>query len=46
MSEVLALEGIEKTYNRGKVSAVTVLRGASVQVARGEVVALVAPSGA
>lgn len=46
MSEVLALEGIEKTYNRGKVSAVTVLRGASVSVARGEVVALVAPSGA
>lgn len=46
MSEVLALEGIEKTYNRGKVSAVTVLRGASVRVARGEVVALVAPSGA
>ncbi|HBU15097.1 MAG: ABC transporter [Rhodobacteraceae bacterium GWE1_64_9] len=46
MSDVLALEGIEKTYNRGKVSAVTVLRGASVRVARGEVVALVAPSGA
>lgn len=46
MSEILALDGIEKTYNRGKPSAVTVLRGASVRVARGEVVALVAPSGA
>ena len=47
MSEVaLVLEGIEKGYNRGKPSEVIVLRGATVQVARGEVVALVAPSGA
>jgi lipoprotein-releasing system ATP-binding protein len=47
MSEVaLVLEGIEKGYNRGKPSEVIVLRGATVEVARGEVVALVAPSGA
>lgn len=47
MSEpVLELEGVEKTYNRGKPNAVKVLRGASLTVNRGEVVALVAPSGA
>ena len=47
MSEAaLVLEGIEKGYNRGKPSEVIVLRGATVSVARGEVVALVAPSGA
>ena len=47
MSEAaLVLEGIGKGYNRGKPSEVIVLRGASLTVARGEVVALVAPSGA
>ncbi len=46
MSEMLALEGLTKAYNRGKPAEVTVLRGASLTVARGEVVALVAPSGA
>lgn len=46
MSEMLALEGVEKGYNRGKPSEVIVLRGASVTVAKGEIVALVAPSGA
>ncbi|WP_137110407.1 ABC transporter ATP-binding protein [Rhodobacter sp. SY28-1] len=46
MSEMLRLEGVEKGYNRGKPSEVLVLRGASVTIARGEVVALVAPSGA
>lgn len=46
MSEMLRLEGVEKGYNRGKPSEVIVLRGASLSVARGEVVALVAPSGA
>lgn len=47
MSEwALALEGIEKTFNRGTPGQVEVLRGASLSVARGEVVALVAPSGA
>lgn len=42
----LELAGLEKTYNRGKPSEVVVLRGATLEVARGEVVALVAPSGA
>ncbi|MBN2631885.1 MAG: ABC transporter ATP-binding protein [Rhodobacteraceae bacterium] len=42
----LELTGIEKVYNRGKPSEVTVLRGASISVKPGEVVALVAPSGA
>jgi lipoprotein-releasing system ATP-binding protein len=46
MSEVLALEGIEKGYMLGTPGAVQVLRGVSLAVARGEVVALVAPSGA
>ncbi|WP_135448962.1 ABC transporter ATP-binding protein [Tabrizicola caldifontis] len=47
MSEVmLDLRGIEKGYNRGKPSEVIVLRGADLTVAKGEVVALVAPSGA
>ena len=42
----LELTGIRKTYNSGKPSEVQVLRGADVTLARGEVVALVAPSGA
>jgi lipoprotein-releasing system ATP-binding protein len=47
MSEVmLALDGVTKAYNKGEVGEVVVLRGASLTVARGEVVALVAPSGA
>ena len=46
MSEVLALDGLEKTYNRGRPGEVAVLRGATLSVTRGEVVALVAPSGA
>ncbi|TCP62190.1 lipoprotein-releasing system ATP-binding protein [Rhodovulum bhavnagarense] len=47
MSEpVLALEGIEKVYNKGLPSEVQVLRGASLVISPGEVVALVAPSGA
>jgi lipoprotein-releasing system ATP-binding protein len=46
MNDVLALEGLEKTYNRGRPGEVAVLRGATLSVARGEVVALVAPSGA
>ena len=47
MSEwALELAGIEKTFNRGTPGQVQVLRGASLSVARGEVVALVAPSGA
>ena len=47
MSEaVLALEGVSKTYNRGRPNAVAVLSGASLTLARGEAKALVAPSGA
>lgn len=43
---MLSLEGVTKAYNKGKPGEVQVLRGASLTVARGEVVALVAPSGA
>lgn len=47
MSEfALELAGIEKAYNLGRPSQVVVLQGATLEVARGEVVALVAPSGA
>jgi lipoprotein-releasing system ATP-binding protein len=46
MSDTLVLDAISKTYNTGKPNEVRVLQGASVTVAKGEVVALVAPSGA
>ena len=46
MSDVLKLNGIQKSYNTGKPNEVTVLQGADLTVAEGEVVALVAPSGA
>ena len=46
MNDVLALDGIDKAYNRGRASEVSVLRGATLRIGRGEVVALVAPSGA
>ena len=47
MSDVaLSLSGIKKLYNAGRPNEIAVLRGAELQVARGEVVALVAPSGA
>ena len=47
MSEaMLRLEGVEKTYNKGTTNAVSVLSGASLEIAPGEMVALVAPSGA
>ena len=42
----LELAGIEKVYKRGLPGEVAVLRGATLEVKRGEVVALVAPSGA
>ena len=44
--EVLKLDRLNKGYNHGKPSEITVLQGASLSLARGEIVALVAPSGA
>ncbi|SDD20397.1 lipoprotein-releasing system ATP-binding protein [Paracoccus isoporae] len=46
MNEVLQLQGITKTYHKGAPGQIDVLRGLNLTVARGEVVALVAPSGA
>lgn len=46
MNEVLRLDGVAKTYGLGGPAPVEVLRGLDLSVARGEVVALVAPSGA
>ncbi len=46
MSDVLTLEMLEKCYNRGKPSEISVLRGVNLSIPRGQVVALVAPSGA
>ncbi|MBS4010181.1 MAG: ATP-binding cassette domain-containing protein, partial [Roseovarius sp.] len=47
MSEaMLRLSGVEKIYNRGQTSEVRVLNGVDLTLARGEMVALVAPSGA
>ncbi|NNE79225.1 MAG: ABC transporter ATP-binding protein [Silicimonas sp.] len=46
MSDALGLDRISKTYNLGKSNALNVLDGASLALAKGEVVALVAPSGA
>ncbi|MGC1494451.1 MAG: ABC transporter ATP-binding protein [Sulfitobacter sp.] len=43
---VLNLAGISKAYNKGAPNEVTVLRSIDLSVAKGEVVALVAPSGA
>lgn len=42
----LTLSGVEKGYNHGKPSEIQVLRGIDLTLAKGEVVALVAPSGA
>ncbi len=46
MSDTLKLTGITKVYKRGTPAEVQVLRGIDLTVAKGEVVALVAPSGA
>lgn len=43
---VLHLQGLHKTYNTGLPGEVQVLRGVDLTVNAGEVVALVAPSGA
>lgn len=44
--QMLRLDGIAKTYNKGTTGEVRVLQGADLQIAAGEMVALVAPSGA
>ena len=47
MSEaMLRLSAIDKTYNKGQTGEVQVLAGADLTLAKGEMVALVAPSGA
>jgi len=47
MSDVmLALEGVSKTYNKGREAEVCVLSDVALQLRKGEMVALVAPSGA
>ena len=46
MNEVLRLDGVGKTYGKDGPAPVPVLRGLDLTIARGEVVALVAPSGA
>lgn len=46
MSDVLQLTGVAKTYGKDGPAPVEVLSGVDLRVARGEVVALVAPSGA
>ena len=47
MSEpILRLEGINKMYNRGLNTQISVLASLDLQIAPGQVVALVAPSGA
>ena len=46
MSDVLRLERLEKSYNRGKPGEIAVLKGIELVIPRGQVVALVAPSGA
>ena len=43
---VLELRGLTKSYKRGSAAEVAVLQGVQLTLARGEVVALVAPSGA
>jgi lipoprotein-releasing system ATP-binding protein len=43
---VLRLSGLTKAYKRGTPGEVRVLRGADLELSRGETVALVAPSGA
>ncbi|SLN49672.1 Lipoprotein-releasing system ATP-binding protein LolD [Aquimixticola soesokkakensis] len=46
MNNVLQINGLVKAYNAGKPNEIAVLRGIDLSVAKGEVVALVAPSGA
>ena len=46
MSDALKLRGITKAYNLGMPTEIPVLNGVDLTLISGEVVALVAPSGA
>ncbi len=46
MNEVLRLDGISKTYKKGKPNEVSVLSGVDFTLNSGEIVGMVAPSGA
>ena len=46
MSNVLTLTDITKTYNPGKPTEVSVLKGVDLSVGQGEIIGLIAPSGA
>lgn len=46
MNDVLRIEGVSKTYSKDGAAPVPVLKDFQLSIAKGEVVALVAPSGA
>ena len=46
MSSVMRLRGVTKGYNIGAPNAVSVLNGVDLDVVSGEVIGLIAPSGA
>ncbi|MEM7242941.1 MAG: ABC transporter ATP-binding protein [Pseudomonadota bacterium] len=43
---ILNIIGVQKRFNKGKSNELTVLVGANIEIARGEIVGLVGPSGA
>ena len=43
---ILNIVGVQKRFNKGKSNELTVLASANLEIARGEIVALVGPSGA
>jgi lipoprotein-releasing system ATP-binding protein len=46
MSNILTLQGVQKSYNLGKPTVLPVLKDISLEIKKGEVVGLIAPSGA
>ena len=46
MSNILTLQGVQKSYNLGKPTELPVLKDISLEIKKGEVVGLIAPSGA